>query len=392
MAAVSPSQLLSPCLADQRNLAGWTIGATNTAYYDGQYLAGAEDVVVVTLNYRLGIFGFSGAPGLSPNVGLLDQRLAVEWVRDNIKGFGGNPAKIVIIGQSSGSVAVDYWSYAYVQDPIVSGFISHSGNAFSFPINSRELAEQHWYTASAYLGCGASGDIVACMRSQNVTAIKAAAATVKPPPNASQARSQPVFQPTPDNITVFADYTPLSYGGKFAKLPYLHGNNGNEAGYYKITAFAQNVTLNASSWDQFNLEDFTCPTSTESHNRAAYHVPIWRFRYCADWDNLRLYTNPSSGTYHGSDLEMVLGVSQHVSGLPESSAEKQLQAYMMRAWVAFADDPVNGLTKEVGWPKYDSAAATLVRLGYNNSPTADFVSPSLYDSPCSGLNLSFYGL
>lgn len=229
------------------------------------------------------------------------------------------------------------------------------------------------------------------MRSQNITAIKAAAGKVKPPPNTSQARSQPVFQPTPDNITAFADYIRLSYSGKFAKLPYLNGNNDNEAGYYKIPAYAQNVTLNASSWDAFNLEDFTCPTSTESDNHALHGVPTWRFRYFGDWDNLRLYTNPSSGAYHGSDLEMVLGVSQDVSGLPESGPEMQLQANMMRAWAAFADDPVNGLSKKIGWPKYNSADATLIRLGHNNSPIADFALPSIYDSPCSSLNLTFYG-
>jgi len=109
---------------------------------------------------------------LTPNVGLLDQRLALEWVRDNIQGFGGSTSKIVIIGQSSGSVAVDYWSYAYVEDPIVSGLISYSGNVFSFPINSNDLAEQHWYNTSAYLGCGSSGDVLLCKRSQNITAIK----------------------------------------------------------------------------------------------------------------------------------------------------------------------------------------------------------------------------
>ena len=122
--------------------------------------------------------------------------------------------------------------------------------------------------------------------------------------------------------------------------------------------------MNASSWDEFNLEDFTCPTSTESDNRAAHGVPTWRFRYVADWSNLRLYTNPSSGAYHGSDLEMVLGVSQDVSGLPESGPEMQLQAYMMQAWAAFADDPVNGLTKEIGWPTYNSGEATLVSPGF----------------------------
>jgi cholinesterase len=90
----------------------------------------------------------------------------------------------------------------------------------------------------------------------------------QPPRNTSQARSQPVFQPTPDNVTMFADYIPLSYDGRVAELPY------DEAGYYKIPACAQNVTLNASSWDEFNLEDFTCPTSTESGNRAAYDLPV----------------------------------------------------------------------------------------------------------------------
>jgi len=174
--------------------------------------------VVVTLNYRINIFGFSGAPSEPQNIGLLDQRLAVEWVRDNIRAFGGDPCKIVIFGQSSGSVAVDYWSYAWTQDPIVSGLISHSGNVFSFPVNSRELAEQHWYNASSLLGCGSSGDVMPCMRSKNFTDIEAAAAKIKPPPNTSVARSQPVFQPTPDNRTVFEDYAPLSSGGKFARL------------------------------------------------------------------------------------------------------------------------------------------------------------------------------
>ena len=177
--------------------------------------------MVVTLNYRINIFGFPGAPGHEQNIGLLDQRLAVEWVRDNIGAFGGCSSKIVIFGQSVGGVAVDYWSYAYLKDPIVSGLISHSGNAFSFPINSRELAERHWYNVTSSLGCGDKGDVMACMRKQDFKDIKAAAAKVKPPPTIL-ARSQPVFQPTPDGKTVFEDYEPLSSEGKFAKLVRHH--------------------------------------------------------------------------------------------------------------------------------------------------------------------------
>lgn len=202
---------------------GWTIGETNTPFYNGQYFADAEDVVVVTLNYRLNIFGFPGAPDAPKNVGLLDQRLAVEWVRDNIRAFGGDPSKMVIFGHSVGGAAVDFWSY--VQDPIVTGLISHSGTAFSFPINSKELAEQHWYNASAMLGCGSTGDVMPCMRSKPFTDIVAAAAGVRPPPATSQARSQPAFQPTVDNQTVFSpgEYARLSSDGKFARLVRHHG-------------------------------------------------------------------------------------------------------------------------------------------------------------------------
>ncbi len=184
---------------------------------------------MVTLNFRINIFGFSGAPGVAQNVGLLDQRLGVEWVRDNIRGFGGDPSKIVIFGQSSGSVAVDYWSYAHTRDPIVSGFIEHSGNAFSFGDNSRELALQHWYNASNLVGCGSSGDVLPCMRSKSITELEAVTAKIKPPPSSNPARSEPIFQPTPDNRTVFENYTALSNSGNFAKLVrYTHPGT-----YYK---------------------------------------------------------------------------------------------------------------------------------------------------------------
>ena len=63
---------------------GFEYGGTNTVGYSGQYFAETEDVVFVSFNYRTNIFGFPGAPGVTQNVGLLDQRLAVEWVRDNI--------------------------------------------------------------------------------------------------------------------------------------------------------------------------------------------------------------------------------------------------------------------------------------------------------------------
>jgi hypothetical protein len=172
-------------------------------------------------SYRLGIFGFSGIPGYTQNAGLLDQRLAVEWVHDNIKAFGGDPNRITIFGQSAGGSSVDYYSYAWVQNPIVSGLISHSGDALSFVPNTPEQSAAFFSNVSGSLGCGdaTSGDVnavVSCVRQQTFQTILAAAAKVPPAP--SPALPQPVFHPTVDNVTVFSDYAARSAAGNFAKL------------------------------------------------------------------------------------------------------------------------------------------------------------------------------
>jgi carboxylesterase type B len=85
------------------------------------------------LNYRLIIFGFpSGVEGVDSNVGLRDQRLAIEWVRDNIEKFGGDPDRIVIVGQSAGAFSVDNYAYAWAsqKDPIIKGIVAQSGSAY----------------------------------------------------------------------------------------------------------------------------------------------------------------------------------------------------------------------------------------------------------------------
>lgn len=153
-------------------------------------------------------------------MGLLDQRLAIEWVRDNIAGFGGDPERITIFGQSAGGVAVDYHSYAYADDPIVSGLIAMSGNALSMKPNTPEQSAKYWYNVSKQLGCGDTGDVIACIQTKEVSKILEAAAKV--PPEPSKALAQPVFHPTVDNKTVFADYETLSVQEKFAKLVSLY--------------------------------------------------------------------------------------------------------------------------------------------------------------------------
>ncbi|XP_014552299.1 hypothetical protein COCVIDRAFT_110675 [Bipolaris victoriae FI3] len=369
------------------------IPGPHSPFYSGQYLADAEDVVVVTFNYRLGIFGFAGAPGIEKNAALRDHRAAVEWVRDNIKGFGGDPSRIVIFGQSAGGAAVDYWAYAWQNDPIVSGLIPMSGTSLSFIPNTVEYSQSIWYNVSRTIGCGGAGDVsasvLACVRSANVSAILAAAARVPGLP--SVGLTQATFHPTVDNQTVFADYQQLSEAGSFARIPLLLGNTDHEDGWYRISGWAAKINFTNAKWDLFTERSFTCPTSLSAGYRAQHNVPTWRYRYHGDWDNLRLYNGSAglgprgSAAYHGSDLGLVFGTAQDISGLPNSRAENKYRDYVQGAWAAFARDSQRGLTK-YGWPKYNAGAATLVELAYNNSVKPNFVNPSTYDAACPAKN------
>jgi len=85
---------------------GFLFGGSKSPAYDGSNLAKRGDVVIVTINYRLGAFGYLFIPGITANVGQLDQVLALKWVYDNIAKFGGDPSNITIFGESAGAYSV----------------------------------------------------------------------------------------------------------------------------------------------------------------------------------------------------------------------------------------------------------------------------------------------
>ncbi|KAF2097473.1 cholinesterase precursor [Rhizodiscina lignyota] len=363
----------------------FAIPGPHNPFYQGQYLAGAEDLVIVTINYRLGIFGFPGGPGLTQNVGLLDQRAAVEWVKSNIAGFGGDTSRIILWGQSAGAASVDYYSYAYKSDPIIAGLISDSGTALSFNPNTPAYSLSSFYNVSGTLGCGGPNDdpatVVACVRQQTFSAILAA--VLKAPPLPSPVLAQPVFHPTVDNVTVFSDYSALSAAHAYAKIPYLLGNNANEDGTYRVNAFAAGVSLTDAQWAAFDRAAFTCPTMAEANSRSAAKVPVWRWFYNGVWPNLNIFNN--SGTYHGSDLTLVFGTTLNLTGQADTAAEATVGKYFMNAFAAFAKNPTSGLTS-FGWPVYNPKTASLNEIALADSTTPKFVKSSTVDSQCPAVN------
>ncbi|KAK4642104.1 hypothetical protein QC761_512060 [Podospora bellae-mahoneyi] len=363
----------------------FTIGNTNTPFYHGGRLASAQDIIVITVNYRLNIFGFPGSSHLPfQNPGLRDQRAAVEWVRNNILFFGGDPSKITLAGQSSGAVSVDNWAYAYHGDPIVRGLIGHSGTALSFPSNAKSVQQSNFEAVASLVNCSLPNPIT-CMRAVPWTTLLSAASSIKPAKSSSRLRGIPPFWPAPDNITFFAaDELP---GLPLARIPVLLGSTDNEAGYYRVPAYAQNITPTVEEVRSFHLESFTCPVLYQASQRRGRGVRVWVYRYEADWENTRLYEG--SGAYHGVDMNMVFGNGKVVSEIEMKKEQRELMALVQGAWGGFVRDPGGGM-EGVGWEGFRRGRMAVI--GRGNKAIIEFLDVEGYERDCEGVVLGALGV
>lgn len=118
---------------------GFSAGSADVEFYDGGVLSAHGDVVVVTFNYRLGVFGFlsvnhESSPG---NMGLHDQAAALKWVKANIEAFGGDPDKVTLFGQSSGAFSVGY----HLMSPITRNLFNRAILQSGSPLNPQVLED-----------------------------------------------------------------------------------------------------------------------------------------------------------------------------------------------------------------------------------------------------------
>lgn len=147
---------------------GFQYGSSNI--YRGGVLAAFNDVIIVTLNYRLGVLGFINAPGtdVKGNYGMLDQVLALKWVQNNIANFGGDPNKVTIFGESAGGVSVSLHLISPLSKGLFQRAIMHSGVS-SMPSFSGKVIKPiqlEWYAKR--INCSLGSDIVECVRSKSV--------------------------------------------------------------------------------------------------------------------------------------------------------------------------------------------------------------------------------
>ncbi|XP_071493574.1 acetylcholinesterase-like [Diadema antillarum] len=152
---------------------GLSIGAGSVEKTLPIPLAAMNDVIVVTFNYRLGVFGFlaTGDGEIPANLGLLDQRQALLWVKENIAAFGGDPSRVTIFGESAGSWSVNYHIMSPMSAGLFSRGIMQSGASAALGVcASMDAAVQMTRTVASAANCDvdSTADMVACLRQKTV--------------------------------------------------------------------------------------------------------------------------------------------------------------------------------------------------------------------------------
>ncbi len=366
---------------------GFNSGGTSEARQDGQFLA-HRNVVIVSMNYRLGIFGFFAHPELtaesphhaSGNYGLLDQAAAVAWVKNNIKAFGGDPSNITIFGESAGSFSVSALMASPLSKDMIQKAIGESGGAFhsnSLGFPPLELAEK----ADAEFAENAfhTTSIADLRKLSPQDLVKAATAKTTPP--------HPRFGPDVDGYFL-PDSVPNIYAaGKQAHIPLLAGWNADEARGEVLLAkekmTAERFKTQAESEFGANAAKFLAlyPASTDEEAvQSAGDVASDRFIIYSTWRWLEAqvktgdapvyhyrldlgspgdkYHQAILGAFHSDDIEYVFGTLDSRSEAVWRPEDRKLSNEIGTYWTNFArtGDPNKPKTADLPqWPTYNAA-------------------------------------
>ncbi|KAL4723928.1 hypothetical protein ACLX1H_009575 [Fusarium chlamydosporum] len=183
-------------------------------------------MIVVTLNYRVSSFSFlSYGDKVQPNIGLLDQRKALQWVQKYISRFGGNPKHVVLGGNSSGAASVAFHLTLYGGRDDRLFHAASAESISSSPIVSLDQAAYRGDSVMKRLGC-TDGDVMACMRNRTAYEMSTASTVVPAPGSINTPIS--MWMPVVDGDVVRSALWDAFSQGKFVRVPTIIGATTNE--------------------------------------------------------------------------------------------------------------------------------------------------------------------
>jgi para-nitrobenzyl esterase len=359
--------------------------------YDPTKLVENEDVVVVTINYRLGFLGFLAHPALSAEAdyqgsgdyGWMDQQAALEWVQRNIKHFGGDPDNVTIFGESFGGLSV----HAQLASPEAAGLfhraIVESGAYF---LNTTSLAAAQAAGTAAATAMGCPDQTAACLRSLPVTTLLAK-------------QGSGGFTGNVDNKVLTQPIGAALKTGQFNQVPVMEGSNHDEWRLFVALTFElpTGVATDASnyaarinaSFGGLPLAGFIIPhyppspatppgpsialgavgtdglfacNSRTAIRRMANFVPVFAYEF-NDQNAPQLFLPPDVvsgmpyGACHASEIQYIFNVRPAIPNPPALNADQErLSRDMVSYWGHFAGsaDPNSRHTPD--WPQYDRTA------------------------------------
>ena len=379
---------------------GYTGGSGSTAIYDGTPLA-ADGAVVVTINYRLNVFGFLAHPALSAesphgasgNYGLLDMVVALEWVRDNIAAFGGDPGRVTIFGESAGGGAVMSMMLVPQAGGLFHGAIAQSNwingwdRPLAEPARGWEAAEAQGVRVAAALGIAEGAeDSLAALRAASAADVFAASNAEA---GSAFMRTGNVWAPNVDGWVIPEDPLAMYRAGRQHPVPLITGLNGNEGSLmtrgmdipnagafeaYVRSVYPELADEMLAHYDASSpaaakaavdkvVHDlyFAGPVRAHAEAQAAAGAPTWLYHFT--------HVPPTAwgaalGSHHAAELVYVFGTltrreegGERPLGLTPvgdyTDTDTALSATMRAYWVQFAatgDPNREGLPP---WPAFD---------------------------------------
>ena len=239
---------------------GFQLGSTqlyNGASLVKESVRQGKPVVFVAVNYRVAGFGFMpGAEILadgSANLGLLDQRLGLKWVAENIESFGGDPEKVTIWGESAGAISVAAQMILYDGDhthngkPLFRGAIMNSGTGVPTDPVDCPKGQAVYNTVVKYAGCDSASDTLECLRGLPYQDMLDAVNSV--PGLLSYSSVALSYLPRPDGTVLTESPERLLQKGKYAKVPFIVGDQEDEGTLFAL--FQSNITTQRQIVDYF---------------------------------------------------------------------------------------------------------------------------------------------
>ena len=391
-------------------------GSGSMEVYGGQNLA-AKGVVVVTINYRLGPLGFLAHPalsaesaqGVSGNYGLLDQIAALQWVRNNIAGFGGDPANVTVFGESAGAISILDLLVSPLAEGLFDRAIAQSGILldYGFGVSTTGTLEGAEGAGEAFAGRlgiegsdAVTGDAAAQMRAKTPDELLAAAALVGE--DSSLMEQGLVWKPVADGYLLPDLPTRLWTAGKRHSVPLLIGSNADEGNAFTAgltvspaeyeaqmrqifgdyadealalypvespeditpmlsrmlteVGFASTARFAARAMSELGVGTTAPAGSTGEANSPTAPAYLYQFT--------RVPLGNALGAFHGVEIPYVFGNAGLFTGLGEiEQIDFDLSEAIMGYWTRFAatGDP-NG-EGAVPWPAYDERSDEHLELG-----------------------------